>query len=663
MCGIAGILTSPRTDIVADAFKMAQALNHRGPDDSGIWVDEHGVIGLAHTRLAVIDLSPAGHQPMVSSGGRYVLVFNGEIYNHLAIRKEMEAISAAPIWCGHSDTETLLAAVEHWGLDVALAKTVGMFALAIWDKRTRSLSLARDRLGEKPLYYGWVGKEFIFASELKAFKALDAFDGKVCRRALSHYMQRANIPAPYSIYQGIYKLEPGCALRVTGCQSAPPTELLRAPVTFGPLRLYRWWDLAQVKESGLENRIKNEKEAIDALDAAIVHSVDLQSLADVPVGAFLSGGIDSSLVVALMQQRSSRPIQTFTVAFEEPEFDESSYARSVATYLATEHTELTVGSTEAMELIPKLAEIYDEPFADASQIPTFLISRLARSRVAVSLTGDGGDELFGGYDHYHVEARIWSIFERVPYPLRRSAGLIIRKVPRSALEGFAVALNSLLPKNRYTNRLTSKIETVSTLLSSSRDIIEFHRTFLAQWKTSGSPVLDLDQIAVHESVPPIVQSMGCEEAMMYLDALDFLPNSVLCKVDRAAMANSLETRAPLLDHRVVEISSKLPLGMRLRRGSTKWALRQVLYRRVPPKLVERPKAGFSVPLGSWLRGPLREWAEALLDESNLVDQGFLDPVPIREKWKQHLTGVYDHSGSLWTVLMFQSWLENEAGIT
>lgn len=659
MCGIAGIFGAPRAGVAADAAAMARAVHHRGPDDSGVWADDQAGVGLAHARLAVLDLTSAGRQPMESPAGRYVAVFNGEIYNHLELRKELEATSAAPAWRGHSDTETWLAAVEHWGLETALTKAVGMFAVAIWDKRARALFLARDRLGEKPLYYGWVGRDFVFASELKAFRVLSAFEGAVCRRALAMYIQHANVPAPYSIYQRIYKLEPGCVLRVAAPIGAAPPEPLRAPATSGSLQLRRWWDLAQVQAAGADNPLDDEAEAIGALDSALARSIELQSFADVPVGAFLSGGVDSSLIAALMQQRAGRAIQTFTVAFEEREFDESSHARAVARHLGTEHTELMVSPTEAMDLIPRLPEIYDEPFADASQVPTFFVSQVARRKVTVALSGDAGDELFGGYDHYLRGPGLWSNLTRAPYPARRALGYAVQKFPASGWDQIGTVLNTVLPAGRRIERFTSKVQTVGALLSGSRSIEELHHTMSSRWKGPGSPVLGAPRPRSRAIIPSSIRSMGCEQAMMYRDTLDYLPNDILCKVDRAAMANSLETRVPFLDHRVVELAWRLPLSMKIREGQTKWALRQILYRHVPKPLIERPKAGFGIPVAKWLRGPLREWAETLLDQRVLEAAGYLKAAPVRKQWEEHLAGTYDHSAGLWTVLMFQAWLENE----
>ena len=659
MCGIAGIFGAPRNGVAADATAMARALHHRGPDDRGVWVDAQAGVGLAHARLAVLDLTPAGHQPMVSHAGRYIAVFNGEIYNHLDLRKELEAVLAAPPWRGHSDTETWLAAVEHWGLDTALTKAVGMFAVAIWDKLSGALFLARDRLGEKPLYYGWVGGEFVFASELKAFRVLGAFEGAICRRALARYIQHAYVPAPYSIYQGVYKLEPGCVLRVAGPVGAAPAEALRAPATFGPLQIRRWWDLAQVQAFGANNPLEDEREAIETLEFALAQSIELQSLADVPVGAFLSGGVDSSLIAALMQQRADRPIKTFTVAFDDPEFDESPHARAVAAHLGTEHAELMVTPGDAISLIPKLPVIYDEPFADASQIPTFFVSQEARRKVTVALSGDAGDELFGGYDHYLRGPGLWSNLTRAPYAARRALGYAVQKFPASGWEQIGTMLNTVLPAGRRIDRFTSKVQTVGALLSGSRSIEELHQTMSSKWRDPGSPVVGTPRPKSRALIPSLSRPMNCEQAMMYRDTLDYLPNDILCKVDRAAMANSLETRVPFLDHRVVEVAWRLPLSMKIRQRQTKWALRQILYKHVPRHLIERPKAGFGIPLATWLRGPLREWAEALLDQRVLEAGGFLNAALIRRKWEEHLAEAYDHSAGLWTVIMFQAWLENE----
>lgn len=659
MCGIAGIFGSSPSGVAADAAEMARALRHRGPDDRGVWADDQAGIGLAHARLAVLDLTSAGHQPMVSHAGRYVAAFNGEIYNHLDLRKELDAALAAPPWRGHSDTETWLAAVEHWGLDTALMKAIGMFAVALWDRRTGALFLARDRLGEKPLYYGWVGDQFVFASEPKSFKVLKAFEGRICRHALAMYIQHANVPAPYSIYQGIYKLEPGCVLRVAGHVCAAPLEPLRAPATWGGLQLRRWWDLGQVQAFGASNPIDDEGEGLRELDSALARSIEYQSLADVPVGAFLSGGVDSSLIAALMQQRSGRPIKTFTVAFDDPEFDESSQARAVAAHLGTEHNELMVTPGDALNLIPRLPDIYDEPFADASQVPAFFVSQEARRKVTVALSGDAGDELFGGYDHYLRGPALWSNLTRIPYTARRALGFAVQTFPASGWNQIGVALNTVLPARRRIERFASKVQTVGALLSGSRSIEELHHTMSSRWKGLGSPVVGTPEPKSRTMIPSSSQSMSSEQAMMYRDTLDYLPNDILCKVDRAAMSNSLETRVPFLDHRVVELAWRLPLGMKIRQGQTKWALRQILYKHVPSRLIERPKAGFGIPLAKWLRGPLREWAEALLDQRVLEAGGFLKAAPIRRQWREHLAGTYDHSAGLWTVLMFQAWLANE----
>lgn len=659
MCGLVGIFGAVRRGIAKDVAAMSKSLGHRGPDDRGVWVDINAGIGLAHVRLAVLDLTPAGHQPMISHSGRYVTVFNGEIYNHLDLRKELEMAGSAPPWNGNSDTETWLAAVECWGLESALTKSVGMFAIAVWDNQTKTLFLARDRMGEKPLYYGWIGREFVFGSELKAFRELENFDGSVSRPALALYMRYASVPAPHSIYKGIYKLEPGCFLSVAGVETHEPNIPLRAPADFGSLRLRRWWDLAQVQLSGSENLIADDDAAISALEAVLVGSIDSQSLADVPVGAFLSGGVDSSLVVALMQQRASRPIKTFTVGFEEPDFDESSYARAVATHLGTEHTELTVTATDAMSLIGQLPAVYDEPFADASQIPTFFVCRAARRKVTVSLSGDGGDELFGGYDHYLRGPKIWSNLKYAPYKFRRGLGYAINAMPASALEYIGNTLNSVLPPKKRVDRLTNKIMTAGALLYDSYSIETFHLSLVSKWRSPDTLVLGVPKPNLTELIHRSRLSTNCELSMMFRDSIDYLPNSILCKVDRAAMANSLETRTPFLDHRLVEIAWRLPLNMKIRAGQTKWALRQVLYKYVPKSLIERPKAGFGIPLGDWLRGPLRQWADDLLDESLLKSGGFLSPDPICKQWKEHLKGNSDNSTRLWTVLMFQAWLERE----
>lgn len=679
MCGFAGLLTNAKDKLgclETVVARMALTIQHRGPDDAGTWVDTQAGVALGHRRLSIVDLSPAGHQPMQSASGRFVLAFNGEIYNHMDMRAELLVAGAAPAWCGHSDTETLLAAFEHWGVNATLVKTVGMFSIALWDKRERTLHLARDRFGEKPLYYGWVGSgagsAFVFGSELKALRAFPGFANPVCRQALAQYMRFMYVPAPHSIYQGIYKLEPGCVLSLTSVPPAqPPARPLRPPTTLqyaagGNLTLRRWWDLADVVQTGAKNQIKDEAEAVQALEQRLADAVRLQSLADVPLGAFLSGGVDSSTIVALMQQQVARPVKTFTVGFEDAGFDESEHARAVAKHLGTDHMELFVTAAEAQAVIGELPAMYDEPFADSSQIPTHLVCRAARQHVTVALSGDAGDELFGGYNRYFWGPSILSRLGWLPYAVRQALGAVISAVPAAQWDVLATLINALLPSQRGITHVGDKAHKLASRLQSVRSLDDLYMSLVSEWQYPAEVVrgetADADGLVAE---PPVLltdplPAQGMEQGqlrMMYRDSMSYLPDDILCKVDRAAMATSLETRVPFLDHRVAELAWQLPLHMKIRGGQGKWALRQVLYKHVPRDLIDRPKAGFGMPIGQWLRGPLREWAEYLLDENRLRHQGFFHAEVIQTKWKEHLSGRRNWQSQIWAVLMFQAWLE------
>ena len=643
---------------------MVDELRLRGPDDVGTWADATSRIALGHRRLAIVDLSPAGHQPMSSSSGRFVIAFNGEIYNHHALREELEALNAAPDWRSHSDTETLLAAIEHWGIEVTLQRCVGMFAIALWDKQNSKLSLVRDRFGEKPLYYGWVGSEsdraFVFGSELKAFKAYPGFDASVCRQALAQYLRFMYVPAPRSIYQGIFKLEPGCILTILGPPSTDaPINPLRPNQLHGSVALKRWWSLASEVEAGVCNQFTDESEALGQIEEQLTEAVSIHSLADVPLGAFLSGGVDSSTIVALMQRQSSRPVKTFTIGFDEAGFDESPYARAVAEHLGTDHHEMRVTSQMAQDVIPNLPWMYDEPFADSSQIPTHLVCRAARQHVKVSLSGDAGDELFGGYNRYFWGPRIWKRLRVLPLPARKFLGGALAALPVSGWNALGAPF---LRRGDGVGNLGDKVHKLADRLSHVHDMDDLYRSLVSEWTDPASLVLGENGASVIEPVSllddPLPQAvMEQPLPMMYRDSMTYLPDDVLCKVDRAAMACSLETRVPFLDHRVVELAWRLPLHMKVRGNTGKWALRQVLYKYVPKELIERPKAGFAIPIGQWLRGPLREWAENLLSAQRLQTEGFLRPEPIRQAWAEHLCGKRDHTAKLWSVLMFQAWLE------
>ena len=685
---------------------MALAIQHRGPDDAGAWADASAGIALGFRRLSILDLSSAGHQPMRSASGRFVMAFNGEIYNHSDLRDLLSAVQLskpAQPWRGHSDSETLLACFEAWGLEKTLQKTVGMFAIALWDTQTRTLHLARDRFGEKPLYYGWpttantTAQAFVFGSELKALRAYPGFDNPVSRDALALYMRFTYVPAPYSIYQNIFKLEPGCMLSIntdfstnnsTNINSdllqagkrlesahlpTAPSAPLRPPALQGGLHMHRWWSLASVVEAGAQNLISSEEEALETLEQRLKDSVRVQSLADVPLGAFLSGGVDSSCIVSLMQAQTSSSVKTFTVGFEEAGFDESPHARAVAEHLGTEHNALFVSAKQVQAVIADLPAMYDEPFADSSQIPTHLVCKAARQQVTVALSGDAGDELFGGYNRYFWGPRIWSRLAWLPYPARQVLGAAIRAVPTAGWDALSRPVNSLLPASKNFVRAGDRAHKLAARLGGVHNLDDLYNSLVSEWQDPAQVVKGvglarggetgglLRESASMLSDPwPASGAKQHQLRMMYRDSMTYLPDDILCKVDRDAMATSLETRVPFLDHRVAELAWRLPLNMKIRDGQGKWALRQVLYKYVPKKLIDRPKAGFAIPVGQWLRGPLRDWAEALLDEKRLEVEGYFYPKPIRDKWLQHLTGRYDHTPSLWAVLMFQSWLESTA---
>jgi len=625
---------------------MATAILHRGPDDAGVWVDAHAGIALAHRRLSILDLSPAGHQPMCSSSGRFVTAFNGEIYNHSELRTELEALGRAPSWRGHSDTETLLAGFEVWGIEATLKKSIGMFAIALWDKQTHLLTLARDRMGEKPLYFGWQGsgehRSFLFGSELKALKQHPAFAAPIDRDALCLLLRHNYIPAPYSIYQGISKLEPGCLLTVSLEQLEP--------------KIGKYWNTLEVASAGIKDQFTGSaNEAVDALERIAKDAVRQQMMADVPLGAFLSGGIDSSTVVALMQAQSARPVKTFTIGFNEEGYNEAQHAKVVARHLGTEHTELYVTSQQAMDVIPRLPSLYCEPFADSSQIPTFLVSQLARQHVTVSLSGDAGDELFCGYNRYQITKDLWSKISLAPSPLRALAAKGITSIAPKQWDRIA----RFIPGSSQYVSVGDKLHKGAGVLA-SHIVDELYLGMVSHlrdpstWVIGGKEPLTrlTGEHAALNGLDPV-------ERMMALDAVSYLPDDILVKVDRAAMGVSLESRVPFLDHRIVEFAWSLPLEYKLRDGQTKWPLRQVLYRYVPRELIDRPKMGFGIPLHDWLRGPLREWAEELLGEERLRREGFFHPEPIRQKWVEHLSGQRNWAALLWNVLMFQAWLENE----
>ena len=652
MCGIAGFITKVDTNSLVEKQRtlanMCHAIRHRGPDNDGSWSDVKAGVWLGHQRLSVIDLSQAGNQPMQSPRGRYVIIFNGEIYNHLSLRQTLEAEGNAPSWCGHSDTETLLAGFEIWGIQRTVERAVGMFAFAVWDRKNSTLTLGRDRFGEKPLYYGWQGHGdsavFLFGSELKALQKHPAFKKNINRGALSLQLRHNCIPAPYSIYEGISKLLPGSLLSVSRQKPEP--------------KVWVYWSVVDVAKSGIANVFSgSDKQAIDKLELLLKDAVSKQMMADVPLGAFLSGGVDSSTIVALMQAQSDRSVKTFSIGFNEEGYDEAKHAKVVAKHLDTDHTELYVTAEQARSVIPLLANLYDEPFSDCSQIPTFLVSKLAKQHVSVSLSGDAGDELFCGYNRYQVAANLWHKLAMVPVPLRKLVAKGLTSISPNSWNSLATSISRVKSRSTQLSNLGGKIHKGAGVLS-SQSAHDLYLGLVSHWD-------DVETVVIKGQEPPTfltgnlpnLSELDDVQRMMVLDMITYLTDDILTKVDRAAMGVSLETRTPFLDHRIVDFAWRLPQTMKIRNGKSKWALRQVLYRHVPKALIERPKMGFGVPIDSWLRGPLRDWAEDLLGEARLKHEGFLNYVPIRKKWAEHLSGRRNWQYQLWDVLMFQAWLE------
>jgi asparagine synthase (glutamine-hydrolysing) len=652
MCGLTGFfqLRALGSEAYTETVqRMADTLLHRGPDDEGVWVDEVAGIALAHRRLSILDLSPAGHQPMESASGRYVIAFNGEIYNHMNLRSALDKTGAGEAalinWRGHSDTETLLAGFDAWGIRGTVERCVGMFAFAVWDRKERVLTLGRDRLGEKPLYYGRQGASFIFGSELKALKAHPSFQADIDRSALSLFMRHSYIPAPYSIYRGICKLPPGYLLAVSTERPEPVIEA--------------YWSLTDVAESGCRSaQGRSPQDLTNELEYLLKSAVRQQMMADVPLGAFLSGGIDSSTVVALMQAQSDRPVKTFTIGFNEDGYNEAVHAKAVAYHLGTDHTELYVTPQQALDVIPKLPNLYCEPFADSSQIPTFLVSQLAKQHVTVSLSGDAGDELFGGYNRYVLGQKLWGKLSRLPVGLRAAAASGIRALSPGTWNSILSPFQALAPNSSRLINIGDKLHKAAGVLAARR-IDDLYLSLLTYWNPEELVLDGREPATFLNGRSPTLSGLDEVQRMMALDAMTYLPDDILVKVDRAAMGVSLESRVPFLDHRVVEFAWQIPQSMKLRNGVGKWILREVLYRYVPKQLIERPKMGFGVPIDVWLRGPLKDWAETLLDESRLRREGFFNPAPIRTKWAEHLSGKRNWQYLIWSVLMFQAWLENE----
>lgn len=663
MCGIAGFIER-KSDYshaaLEDSLKrMTRSLVRRGPDGQGETVEQaafDAVVCLGHRRLAVIDVSSAGSQPMASANGRYVIIFNGEVYNFRRLRAKL--VAAGHRFRSESDTEVILSAFEEWGVYDSLPHLEGMFAMAIWDRKRLLLHLVRDRLGEKPLYYGWQNGVFLFASEMKALRQHPEWQGKIDRGSLTLYLRHNYVPTPYSIFENIFKLPAGCILTLR--DPYLPTESFspfasRDIVMGGPVP---YWTAAEAAQKGILTPFSgNWEKAVSELESLLLDVVGLQMVSDVPLGAFLSGGIDSSLIVSLMQANSERRVKTFTIGFQEEGYNEAVHAKAVARHLGTEHTELYISPERAREVIPQLPLLYDEPFADSSQIPTFLVAQLSRRHVTVCLSGDGGDELFAGYNRYHWGPAIMGRIGWIPRHIRKKVASMMTSVSPKTWTDFFSLLGKLVGSGRIPSLPGDKIHKLASMLN-FRDQRELYKKLVSQWVAP-------DGVVTNGYEPPTpLTDPACWRPqsdfslmMMYLDTLMYLPDDILVKVDRAAMGVNLETRVPFLDHRVVDFAWRLPMAMKIWNGKSKWILRHILYRYVPQQLVERPKMGFGVPIDSWLRGPLREWAESLLDASRLKAEGFFDPLPIRQKWVEHISGHRNWQSCLWGVLMFQTWLE------
>jgi asparagine synthase (glutamine-hydrolysing) len=640
MCGIAGLLSTPSTGSTAQlehwAQAMGDALAHRGPDDHGVWSNAEAGVAFAHRRLSIVDLSPAGHQPMISADGRFIMIYNGEVYNHHALRPELEARGVQ--FRGHSDTEVVLEAFAAFGIEATVKRLIGMFTIGVWDQRERTLTLIRDRLGIKPVYWAKFGGLFLFGSELKALRAQPGWSPRINRSAVASFMRHNYVPAPHSIYEGVNKLEPG--------------SILTLPWGGEPC-VTRYWDAKSVALAGLASPIQaSDTELTDRLETLLKDAIYRRMIADVPLGAFLSGGIDSSTVVALMQTANLGRVRTFTIGFDIPGFDEAPHAAAVAHHLDTQHTELTLTAQDARDVIPRLPEMFDEPFADSSQIPTYLVSAMTRQHVTVALSGDGGDELFAGYNRYQLASRLWGGLSLLPRPLRQGIAASMTSISPDRW----TRLLSVLPAGVRPSQLGDKLHKLAAVLGLA-DGTAVYRRLVTHWEP-GDVMPGTEEFKGILWDPELAKEVpGFLEQMQLMDLVTYLPDDILTKVDRASMAVALEARVPLLDHRVVEFAWQLPRAARVRGGTSKWLLRQVLDRHVPKNLIDRPKMGFGIPLGEWLRGPLRDWAETFLDERRLREAGLLDATRVRHFWQEHLDGRRNWQYLIWDVLMLETWRE------
>lgn len=637
MCGLVGLFLNKeisKVEISNIILGMNDTLIHRGPDNSGLWMDSKGNIALAHRRLSILDLTESGNQPMISSSKKYILVFNGEIYNHLSIRVTLQNEIKKINWNGFSDTETLLFALEYWGLDKTLKNIRGMFAFALWDNEKKKLTIAKDCAGEKPLYYGWVDGNFIFASELRAITKFPNFKKKICKDSLSDFLKFSYVPSPKSIYENIYKLEAGNYLEIDLVQIKKKEFNIR-----------KYWSIEDIYPK------KNKLELNDTtnyLHKLIENSVKAELLADVPLGAFLSGGIDSSLVVALMQKNQSKPVKTFTVGFENKKFDESIHSKKISKYLNTDHNEFILTQKKMLDIIPNISKIYDEPFADSSQIPTYFICKEAKKKVSVILSGDGGDELFGGYNRYKFAPQIWFYIKFMPIRFRNFILKFLVTLQNNYKYFEIGQLQKLYFSQQNAKNLKDFFFNLTKSTFDSDEIIKNYKNnnfkkliFNEFWKNQEKIEYKPEQI------------------MMNWDIKTYLIDDILCKIDRAAMANSLETRVPFLDRDILEFSTQIPTSLKIKNNKTKWLLRKILNNYLPNNLIDRPKSGFSIPLAEWLRGPLRDWVESLLNKNKLDEEGFFNSEIVLQKWQEHLSGKYDWSNILWNLLIFQDWQEKQ----